>query len=197
MDTIIRVIRGLIDDKLLKDGLNVYIFKGIFKRFQITEPFVDPTTIQVFKNGVVLASNHWNYDIDIGFVNIDVQSGETLDTDDELEIRYHYYKKHSDEGLQCFAEASCAYFVMYKYPKSFRVEDGELCTDGGVAPTHEDECLIALIASIIAEPDITVNTPDFSFKSNDTRSIDEKISKVFRSANRAQCIIDFIDKDCD
>ena len=47
MDTIIRVIRGLIDDKLQKDGLNTYIFGGIFTRFQITEPFVDETTIQV------------------------------------------------------------------------------------------------------------------------------------------------------
>ncbi len=196
MTTIIRLTRGLIDDLLQKDGLNTYIFTGIHKRFQITEPFVVESTIQIFKNGISLGSSHWTYDADTNFVTIDVLSGETLDPDDAIEIKYHYYKKYSDEGLAQVIESSLAKFTEHNYKKMFSVEDGELCTINGITPTHPDKQLISLVAAIIAEPNITVNTPDFSFRPNDTRSESEKISTIFRSVNKASGIIEFIDGDC-
>ena len=184
------------DDQLQKDGFNAYIFTAETD-FDITEPFVLESSITVEKNGILLDAIHWSYDSNLGKVIIDVLSGETLLPDDEIEIRYHYFKKYSDEGIEGYIEASFTYFVQYKYPKTFEICNGEIVATNNIEPTLEEKYLIALVTSIVIEPNgLNISTPDFSFRPNDKRTIDEKISTVFKTANRAKGLIDFLDTDC-
>lgn len=192
METIIRIIRSLIDDQLQKDGRNDYVYLAE-NEFHISEPFVVESTITVYINGTSTVG--WTFDSDTNLVTVTA----SLSVDDEVSIKYHYYKKHSDEGLTGYVEASFTYFVKTGYKKTFKLDSNdEVVSCGSIGPTTEEKYLIALVASILAEPNnVRITTPDFSFSPLDNRSTDEKISMVFRNATRAKGVIDFIDNCCD
>lgn len=189
------------DDQIQKDGLNAHtVLDANDYRFDITEPLVVPSTISVTLNGDTLASGYWDYDEEIGKVVMNIVTGFDLEVDDLIEIRYHYYKKYSDEAIEAYIEASFPYFVTYQYPKTFEICDGEIVATNNIEPTLEEKYLIALVTSIIIEPSqLNITTPDFSFRSasaGDKRTLDEKIGSIFRHANKAKGIIEFLDTDC-
>ena len=176
--SVIRIIRGLIEDKLRTDGRDSEIYKTN-NVFYLTEDFVSSSTITVFKNGSELSPGDFTYDSDNNSVTISV----SLSDNDTILIRYHYYKKYSETELEGFLESSLVYFPQYKYKKTFTVnDDSKIVAVNNYDPTTEELYFIATIASIVIDPqNIKISIPDLSISPKRNMSDQEQIKISFRN----------------
>ena len=188
------IIRGLIDDKNRIDGRDSFPPFSGDNIFTLSEDFPDTTTITVFKNGTEIASQDFSYDSDNNQVTIIfITSGESLNTDDNILIKYNYFKKYSDTEIQGFLESSLAYFPQYQYKKTFEINDNnEIVAINCVAPTTEELYFIATIASILIDPqNIRINIPDLSLSAKRDKSDQEQIKETFRNFKNFVGTVDF------
>jgi hypothetical protein len=183
VSSITPIIRGLIDDKLRIDGRDSYIYTED-NIFTLTEDFPSEATITVFKNSVEIASQDFSYDSDNNQVTITfITSGESLNTDDVILIKYSYYKKYSDTEIQGYLESSLVYFPQYQYKKTFEINsDDEIVAINDYDPTTNELYFIAIIASILIDPqNIKINIPDLSLSAKRDKSDQEQIREAFRN----------------
>ena len=179
---IISVIRGLIDDKNRIDGRDAFPPFSGDNVYTLSEDFVSELTIAVFQNGTQLDSQDFSYNSDNNQVTINfISSGLSLNTDDNILIKYNYNKKYSDTEIQGFLESSLSYFVKHQYKKVFEVNSGnEVVAVNDLDPTTEELYIIAQIASILIDPqNVRIAIPDLSISAKRDKSDQDQIKDVF------------------
>jgi len=190
---IITIIRGLIKDLLRADGKKAYIYKTD-NTFLLPESFVESSSINVYQNGTLLDTADWSYNSTTNKVTINiVSSGNSLDIDDSIEIKFSYYAKYSDTELISYIESTLVFFAQRRYKKLFIMGcNDKIVTYNGINPTKEEEYIIALITAINIEPqNINIKTKGFSVSAVEADSKTEQIAKVFRDWLRTQGTISF------
>ena len=174
---VIRITRGLIQDKIKTDGRDAEICNDQTV-FTITQPFIDSSTISVFKNGTQLSSGAFTYNSDNNQVTI-----PTAVKNDVIIITYSYYEKYSDSEIQEFLESSLSYFPQYQYKKTFIIDDNDkIVAINGLNPTKEELYFIAGIASIVIDPqNVKISIPDLSITARRDESDLDQIKRAFRN----------------
>ena len=172
------IVRGLIQDPLRTDGRIAYTYKTSAV-FTLPDPYLSSTTIAVFQNGVELTlTTDYTYDSDNNQITIIA----ALTADDSIVVTYSYYKKYSDNEIQGYLESSFVYFVQYKYKKIFEVDGSEIVAIGGTKPDYKELYFIAIIASILIDPqNIKISIPDLSIDAKRDKSDQEQIKEAFNN----------------
>lgn len=188
------IVRGLIKDQQKLDGRNVFEYKTDNK-FTISKSFPDSTSIRVFKNNIEVDEQDWEYNSDTNQVIIDfITSGDSLVVDDIILILYSYYKKYSDTELSGYIHSSLVYFPKHKYNKTFEIDsDDNIYAVDNIDPTTDELFIIALVASILIDPqniDIDVSG-SFKITANRNKSDQAQISEVFAQYKRFVGIVTF------
>lgn len=188
VSSVTTIIRGLNDDQLRIDGRDPYIY-STDNVFTLSEDFISESTIAVFVNGSQLGSGDFSYDSD----NNQVTITSSLSADDNILIKYSYYKKYSDAEIQGYLESSLVYFPQYQYKKTFEINDSdEIVAVNCVAPTTDELYFIATIASILIDPqNVRINIPDLSLSAKRDNSDQDQIKIAFRNFKNFIGKIDF------
>jgi hypothetical protein len=194
------VVRALIKDLEKTDGRQAFEYIGD-SVFSVDEAFVNSSSIRVYRNHVELDEDDWSFNADKNQVTIDLQgSGEPLLSGDIIIITYSYYKKWSDIEIYQYINSALSYFVQYRYKKTFQInEEDEIIAINDFNPTTNELMFIALIASILIDPqNTTVSTPEFNLGRNRTDSDQAQISKAFMVFQHWTGDISFnkLDLDC-
>jgi len=193
------IIRSLIKDRIESDGNDVFQY-STDNSFSLSEPFIDDTSFIVYQNGNVISSSDYSYNADTNQLTIVfITSGSSLTTGDIIRVTYNYYKKYSDTEIRGFLESSLAYFVQHRYKKVFEITDdiqsgsSQILALDGTDPTTSELYFIALIASILIDPqNITVDVDgSFKLEANRETSDQEQISKAFAQFKRFVGKVDF------
>jgi hypothetical protein len=175
VSTILRLVRGLLKDRLNTTGRDSYIFKGD-ANFTLTEDFVSSSTIKVYKNGGLLTTGY-SYNSSTNILTITA----ILSTNDIILVTYSYYDKYSDSELTDYLENALAYFSQYGYRKTFKLNDArtEVLTIDGVNPTVKESYQIAIITAIVTDPNnIEIRTKDFTVTAMEKESKSDLIGKA-------------------
>jgi len=186
--SVTNIIRGLIDDKLRTDGRDSFIYYTD-NIFTLTEDFISSSTITIFQNGTELGSGDFSYDSD----NNQVTISASLNTNDTILIKYHYYKKYSDTEIKGYLESSLVYFPQHQYKKTFVINDNdEIVAENNYDPTTEELYFIATIASIVIDPqNIRITIPDLGISPKRDLSDQDQIKVSFRNFKNFMGAINF------
>lgn len=179
--SITKIVRGLIHDKLRTDGRDPWVYDND-NSFTLSEPNIDSTTIKVFQNDTEVADTEWSYDSDTNEVTINfVTSGLSLTKNDIIIITYSYYQKYSNTEIKGYIESSLSYFAEYKFKKIFEVNSSDkVVAINDLDPTKEELYFIAIIASIVIDPQNTkIDIPDLKLSPNRDVSDQEQIREAF------------------
>lgn len=145
---ILTKIRAVVQD-LPKADFQVFLYSNS-NVFKLTEPNINTVT-QVLVRGTALGSNQsFSFDEDTNEVEID---GVSFNLNDPIEIRYTF-TKFSDEELIEYIRASLSWLSLYEVGE----DDFQMNTDTGlIFPniSKKEEDLVAMIASILINPDFT------------------------------------------
>jgi hypothetical protein len=187
LTTLIPIVRTLIKDQARSDGRDAFEFDDS-PDFTLSETFINEDSIKVFLNGELMDDDDWNYDSDTNQVKIDfAASGEELQKNDILVITYSFYKKYSDDELKNYISSSLVYFAMHKYGRVFEVDTNEniICVND-LNPTNEELYFMAIIASIVVDPQNIDISIDSHFRVSATRdkSDQEQIALAFSQFKR-------------
>lgn len=182
------IIRALIEDQNRIDGRDSDVYRGD-NVFTLSEDFINESTLSVFVNSSELGSGDFSYDTD----NNQVTITSSLNTDDNILIKYNYYKKYSDIEIQGFLNSSLVYFPQYKYPKTFEINDEDkIVAINCVDPTVDELYIIATIASILIDPqNIRINIPDLALSAKRDRSDQQQIMETIRNFQNFMGAVDF------
>jgi len=171
----ISLIRGLINDKIRTDGRDSFIY-STDNVFPLTEDFISASTIKVFKNGTQLSNSNFSYSADTNRVTVT----SSLTISDVIVITYSYYKKYSDTELQAYLESSLAYFPMYQYKKTFFISGTKIVANGNLSPSMNEIYFLALIASIVVDPqNVRISIPDLNISPRRDKSDIDQIKEAF------------------
>ena len=167
------IIRGLIQDPLRTDGRQAFTY-GTDNTFKISKDFISSSTIVVKINGV--ATEGYTYDSDTGYVTVSA----SLSENDIVLITYSYYKEYSDNEISGYIASSLSYFPQYNYEKIFDISNNKIITINGVNPTLKEIYFIAIIASILINPqNIHIKIPDLDISAKRDKSDQEQIEDAF------------------
>lgn len=194
---IITNIRGLIKDTLKSDGRDIFEYDADNK-FKLGREFVSSSTINVYQNGNLLATQDWSYDSDTNYVTISfVTSGESLTKGDIILITYSYYSKYSDTEITGYIKSNLLRFVEYRYKKTFYMNSSdEIVTYNGNNPTLQEANIIGLITAIDIDPqNVTIRLPDFTISAEQNLSKEEQIRNVMTRFMRSFGTVDFIEDE--
>lgn len=194
-DSIIVNIRGLIKDLAKSDGRDVYEYDDD-NAFLLGEDFVSSSTIKVYQNNSLLATQDWSYNTDTNKVTIVFQtSGQALTKGDIIVILYSYYAKYSDTEITGYIQSNLTKFTQKRYKKTFYMSsDNEVVTLNGLNPTIEEGNIIALLSAIDIDPqNVNIRTPDFTISASETKSKSEQVQELFDNWLRDFGTIDFLE----
>ena len=196
-ESIITNIRGHIKDVLQTDGRNVFTYDSD-STFKLSSPNIASTGMIVYLNGVALDEGDWDYNSDTNRVTITpVTSGVSLTKGDNIIVTFNYYRKYSDAEIQDYIRANLTQFTIYRYCKSFYMNDSdEVVTRNGENPTSDEGNIIAIITAVDIDPqNVDIRTSDFSLTSSETMSKRNQIQEIFTTWLRTFGNIDFLDED--
>lgn len=172
MTEIILKIRHLINDNSISTS-DIFTY-GSSKVFTLSESNVNEV-VTIYRNDVSNAYYTYNSTTKKVTYTGNLTSGDTI------QIDYTYYPNYSDTEIQSYIHSALVHLSNHNY-EDFTVESGN-----NIYPTltPEEENLVALIASILIEPDnktirlsdITIGLP-FSLSNVSTY---DKIAKVIAS----------------
>lgn len=175
IDTVIRIVRALLKDRLQSNGRDSFIYQGD-KNFTLSEDYVNAASIVVYKNGVVLSTGY-SFNPSSNIVTITA----SLATNDIILITYNFYDKYSDIELTDYIESSFVYFTLHGYRKVFKLNPARdaILTIDGVTPTAKECYQIAIISAINIDPqNIEIRTKDFSLTASEKESKSDLIGKA-------------------
>jgi hypothetical protein len=175
ISTIERLVRALLKDRLRTDGRDAHIFLGS-ANFTLTEDYPSAASIKVYKNGTPLLTG-WSYNVSTNILTISA----ILATNDNILITYSFYDKYSSAEIADYIESSLLYFAQYGYRKLFKLNDArtEVLTIDGVNPTSKECYEIAIITSILIDPqNIEIKTKDFTVTAMEKESKSDLIGKA-------------------
>ena len=195
--SIIKNVRGQLKDTLNDTGKKVYVY-STDNKFLIPEAFIDSSTIQVYLNGSLMATQDWSYSSTTNKTTINpISTGVSLTSGDIIEIKFSYYAQYSDSELISYIESTLLYFTQKRYKKLFYLDsNNNIKTYNGINPTKGEEYIIALLSAINIDPqNIKIRTKDCSISAVEHRSKSEQIDIVFRNWLRNTGVIEFIEDD--
>jgi hypothetical protein len=170
MTSIISKIRHLIQDNSISTS-DIFTY-GSSLVFTLSESNVN-SIVTVYRNDIISSSYTYNS------TTKKVTYTGTLTVGDTVQIDYTYYPNYSDTEIQSYIHSALVHLSNHNY-EDFTVESGNQ-----IYPelSPQEETLVALIASILIEPDnkiitlpgIKIEPPD-----NDVPTYD-KIAKVIAS----------------
>jgi len=147
------LVRYIIGDTAIA-GSDIYTY-GNSSVFTVSEINVLDVTA-VFVNDVELGTSEFSYDSDTKKVTLNVSMNEG----DSVEIQYTYYPNFSDTELTSYITSAVVHISINRY-NDFYVLDDSIYP----RPTGQEQNLIAMIASILIEPDNKdYRLPDISIK---------------------------------
>ena len=185
--SVVNIIRGLIDDTLRTDGRDSFIYSSD-NIFRVTEDFVDFTTLKVYQNGIQLGSEDFSYDEDTNRVTVTA----SLSANDTIVMEYSYYKKYSNNEVEAYLQSSLSYFPQYQYKKTFDIKNDKIVAINGYNPTSDELYFIAIITSIVIDPqNIKISIPDLNISAKRDESDVEQIKKAFRNFKNFVGTIEF------
>lgn len=178
ISSVTSIIRGLIQDPLRTNGRMAYTYKTS-NVFTLPDPYLSSSTIVVFLGDAELTLNtDYTYDSDNNQITITAD----LTANDSVVITYSYYRKYSDNEIEGYLASSFAYFVQYKYKKIFEIDDNKIVAIDDVNPTFEELYFIAIIASILIDPqNIKISIPDLAIDAKRDKSDQEQIQTAFNN----------------
>jgi hypothetical protein len=181
--SIIEKIRGLIRDNLQSDGQDVFVYDTA-TNFKLSEPYVDSSTIKVYKNGILLTiTSQYTYSSVTNRVTIIA----ALVKNDNIIITYSYYARYSDTELQKYIKANLIWFTKKRYKKYFYMNaSNEVVSLDGINPTDEEGDIIAMITAIDIDPkNIKISTKEFNVSPVENKSRTDQIDDVFANFQRS------------
>jgi len=188
MDSIVVKTRDLIEDNFRRNNGDTFEYITS-KIFTLSEANVDATSISVEKNGAVFAPANYTYSSTTGKLTV---TG-TLVAGDILVVSYNYYYKYSDTEIEGYIRGALYWLTTEKY-KVFACRNNVIFP----TPSEEEECLIALIASILITDSIkSYRTPEISIQFEDSMSKEEKISRAVSQFDKMYGIFKYINLDED
>ena len=171
MENIIFLVRYLIKDNS-SDTSDIFTYENS-AIFTLTEINIIEVSA-VYKNDVILSEDDWSYNSTTKKVTISA----SLTSKDTIQIDYSYYPNYSDTEIKAYIHSSLVYLSNYNY-ENFEVESGDNIYP---EPTKEEEKLIALITSIIIDPNNqTIRLPDLTITPQSNLSLEDKIAKAISS----------------
>jgi len=168
MDSIISKVRVLIDDNLTTvSDLFTYDNSAIFT---LTENNV-VTITDVYKNDISSAVIH-TYSSTTGKVTI----SSSLTSGDSIKVEYTCYQNYSDTEITAYIQAALIHLSINNY-YNFNYDS----TTDSIYPTPDDkeENLIALVTSILIDPDNrSIRLKDLNISNAKDYPTDQKIAKI-------------------
>jgi hypothetical protein len=189
-------VRQLIGDTRKTDGHDVFQHDSS-SVYNLSEDFIDDTSIKVYKNGILLLNADWDYNSDTNQVTIDiVASGQDLVTGDDVEITYNYYAKYSDNELDDYISGAILYFTEFRHCKTYMIDEEEVVAENNLNPTTEEGHLIALVTAIHIDPqNITLRTPDITRSATQNKSKKDQIIDTITRWQRNFGTISFLEDE--
>lgn len=175
METIITKVRQLIAD-------NLVTYRDIFtyeasKIFTLSEPNV-VAIVDVYRNDVTSAVIH-AYNTSTKKVTI----SSTLTSGDTVEVEYTTYLNYSDTELTNYIQSALTYISLSGY---FDFTYDSATDEIYPTPDNREENLIAMIASLIINPDNkSIRLPDISISNPEKLSLSDKIGKIIGTFKRS------------
>jgi hypothetical protein len=169
MTSIILKIRHLIQDNSISTS-DIFTY-GSSKVFTLSESNVN-SVVTVYRNDVSNSSYTYNS------TTKKVTYTGTLTAGDTVQIDFTYYPNYSDTEIQSYIHSALVHLSNHNY-EDFTVESGN-----SIYPelTPQEETLVALIASILIEPDNkTIKLPDIRIETPNDLPTYDKIAKVISS----------------
>ena len=138
--------------------------------FYLTEPYIGSVENVTINDQELESGQSFSYDDSLNAVTV---NGVSFNEGDIVKIFVKKYK-YSDMELEAFIKRALLYIgVAYK---NFDIVSGDVLSP---TPTSEEEKLIILVATIIAEPSYTeYRLPTVSVKYAETMSLEEKITSI-------------------
>ena len=170
-------IRGLLNEGS-KSGIDIFTYEAS-DVFTITEDNVNTVT-DVLKNDVSIGAGNWAYSSANNKVTI--ASGVSVIAGDTIQINYTYYPNYSDNELDGYIQAAITYIAVNNY-QTFEIDSDDINPE----PTIAEENLIAMVASIIINPDnksYTIQEIRVIVSPANSFSTQDKIAKVINSFKR-------------
>lgn len=162
-------IRAIIGDNSTNEK-DVFTY-GSSSIFTLSESnVITPTTVS--RNGTDIGDSFWSYDSTTNKIRvlIAITSGDTI------EIDYTYYPNYSDNELNGYIQGALVHLGINNY-FNFRYDSTSIAIYP--TPTDSEENLIAMIASILINPDNrSYKLPDISISAPNDLPTNVKISRV-------------------
>ena len=146
------LVRYLIEDTLTTDSfLDTYVSSSVFT---LDEDNVTEVTA-VLINDSEIGASLYSYDSSTNKVTIT----QSMTVGDTVEIQHSYYPKYSATEINNYVRSAIIHLSVVNY-KNFVVKNTDYIYP---TPEEEEKNIIALIASILLEPDNrTIRTPDLT-----------------------------------
>jgi hypothetical protein len=168
LTTITSLVRSILQD-FSQSQIDVFEY-STSSVFTLSEPNIISVTA-VLIDDTELASGDYSFDS----TTLKLTISAAMTSGDPVEVRYTAYKNYSDSELEHYIRSAVVYLSTLNY-YSF-----ELAADDTIYPEPEsnEENLIALIASILAEPDnVSFSVSGFSVRNPESLPTRDLISKV-------------------
>lgn len=186
--TIINKTRDLLEDNYKNfNDIQQYLTSNIFT---LVFPNIDSTTLLVYKNGTLWNSSNYSYDSATG----QITATGSLTAGDSLRFNYNYYQKYSDNEIRGYMRSAIIMLSTENY-RTFTLKSDDVVFP---TPTEREENLIALIARILANGDISMyRTPEIQIQFEKDVPQALKIKRAINQFKKTFGVIKFIKTDRD
>lgn len=183
IQNLIKKIRALVHDDLKNDE-DYFTYNGQDSVFNLSEASIDPNSVKVFLNGTLLNSSDYIFDSEICKISISKEMKEG----DIINVRYQCYKNYTDEEIKQYIQSAIVRLSAEKYT-TFIFKDDEIYP----TPVESDENLIALIASILMEGNLSsYKTSELSLIFAKDEDNEARIKRAIRQFKKTYGVIDYI-----
>lgn len=166
--SILTKIRNLRQDNLVS-GTDIFTYANS-STFSLSEANISSVT-DVYRNDVASGVSH-TYSSTSNKVTIT----SALTVGDTVQVDYQYYEYNSDTELKAYIQAALTHIAINGYT-TFEYDTTE--DEVYPCPTEKEEYIIALIASILIDPDNrSIRLPDVSIGVPNDMPTDEKITRT-------------------
>jgi hypothetical protein len=168
IETIVRQLLGDFSKTLIPGDIFTY---GTSSVFTLSES--NPIAItKILVGDVEIGDSEYSFDNDTK-----VTINKSMNSGDSVEIQYTYYPNYSSEEIQNYIKAAIVHISACNYT-TFIVENSTIYPE----PSREEENLIAIISSILIEPDNkSYSLPDITIRMPSDLPTNQKIRQTISS----------------
>lgn len=187
--TITKTTHGLIDGDVITLTISSAVAALPLGIYTITKLTVDTFTVVGLSAGATTGTctyNNYSYSTTTGKITI----VGTLTAGDSFTFTYNAYEKYSDTELQGYIRSALYYLTAEKYG-TFKILPP---TSIFPTPSEGEECLIAIIASILIKGSIRqYRTPEITITFGENLSSEEKIKRLVQQFKKSYGVLEYVD----